>query len=105
MKSLQINVHVHDGSGPHEDKRDGDEESTKNQIMLDAIVSFSVANVSPHRIGKTVGTVFQAKQHANVKGSQIEPSKDLKVILMQLRYYSLLSSPHYRRNIASYKFF
>ena len=46
--------------------------------MLDAIVSFSVANVSPHGIGKTVGTVLQAKQHANVKGSQIEPSEDLK---------------------------
>jgi len=82
--SLQINVHVHDGTSSHEDKGEGDKYGTKNQIMLDAIVSFSVANVSPHGIGKTVGTVFQAKQHANVKGSQIEPSQDLKVILMQL---------------------
>ena len=59
--------------------------------MLDAIVSFSVANVSPHGIGKTVGTVFQAKQHANVKGSQIEPSQDLKVILMQLIHWATSS--------------
>jgi len=77
-RESELDVKPNHIAGAHQEERDSDKDGGDDQERLHR--SFvPVTYPAPYRTGKTVGTVPQAKENANVEWSEVEIAKYLRL--------------------------